>query len=226
MFAQKAFLRILTIEKRERTTLFGTRVLLSYLVPSVLQAHTRIPRRDRALGPLYFFWSCTDVSAAWSWSLFFDRLLFFFVDWFFFAVRLTWQVSQAFFLKSDHVINRYWLAGFIIVQNNLYVLDLLAMEIDFQCPYDWHKFVIICSLKSNILSTIISTTNRPNFIFHYSVATKLQKFENPKQKLLQPATKNIYWAQIHQDVNFRLFIKVIILMILSHFRLKQCLVWM
>jgi hypothetical protein len=53
------------------------------------------------------------------------------------------------------------LAGFIIVQNNPYVLDLLAMEIDFQCPFDWHKFVIICRLKSNILSTIISTTNRP-----------------------------------------------------------------
>ena len=166
-------------------------------------------RRERGLVLKPFFWP---IGVFFCWPIFF-------------AVRLTWQVSQAFFL-SDHIINRYWLAGFIIVQNNLYVLDLLAMEIDFQCPYDWHKFVIICSLKSNILSTIISTTNRPNFIFHYSVATKLQKFENPKQKLLQPATKNIYWAQIHQDVNFRLFIKVIILMILSHFRLKQCLVWM
>jgi len=40
-------------------------------------------------------------------SLFFLPIAVFFADRFFFAVRLTWQVSQAFFLKSDHVINRY-----------------------------------------------------------------------------------------------------------------------
>ena len=170
----------------------------------------------------YRSWESWQVSEAF----FLTDCCFFLLTDFFFCRETHMAGFSSLFFKSDHVINRYWLAGFIIVQNNLYVLDLLAMEINFQCPFDWHKFVIICSLKSNILSTIISTTNRPNFIFHYSVATKLQKFENPKQKLLQPATKNIYWAQIHQDVNFRLFIKVIILMILSHFRLKQCLVWM